>query len=535
MPARSHSSARPDNRTAEVLGASPRAAHLYIRRSTPLSPQIALPLCPTVAAGLGAALTGAVVAPQMCVSCGRRSGLVRNTPLQSVVCGPCWFAAGGDVAAAEPSGRPSLPESVLPTTARDWVRALLASSWFSQRRRDSARRVRMLAAALARHADWEDHTSWPTWQRLLDATGWARSTMSSWLAELQRLGWLLRIEHGSTPQFRPMALQHVEGNRAAVYQLRVPSSAAPATAAGAAENGTTRTPTTPSNSLISRNHVVPSRARKIIPNFDPNVQVRAEKDGPAGPRLDEGRARFFDHRVPTGRAQMLAAAAELRAADRALRRLSPRWIRALMRAWWQRGWTNADVLHALSQAPATGGSRPSDCCPADQLRRPDGWVKHRLSRWCDASGPLPAPRQWEATQLAVQAVHGRAAAARLPYGAEQLRAEDVAASAAQRAEAAADLVRRWTREFHERREAPLVEPAAPETRARLRAELERDRRAARTQPRDPAPAPEPTPTPPSPAPSDGPDSAEVYQRALELARSEGRIPRPRRNHRRTRW
>jgi len=75
---------------------------------------------------------------------------------------------------------------------------------------------------LGRHADWDDHTTWPTWERLLDATGWGRSTMSSWLAELQRLGWLLRIEHGSTPQFRPMALSAIEGNRAAVYQLRIP-------------------------------------------------------------------------------------------------------------------------------------------------------------------------------------------------------------------------------------------------------------------------------------------------------------------------
>ena len=44
---------------------------------------------------------GAIELPQMCVSCRRRSGIARNTPLRSIVCAPCWFAGGGDISPSE--------------------------------------------------------------------------------------------------------------------------------------------------------------------------------------------------------------------------------------------------------------------------------------------------------------------------------------------------------------------------------------------------------------------------------------------------
>ena len=77
---------------------------------------------------------------------------------------------------------------MVPRTTGEWLRALLSCAWFRGRRRDSAQRLRVLVQTLARHADWTHHTAWPTWERLIDATGWARSTMSSWLAQLQN--WL---------------------------------------------------------------------------------------------------------------------------------------------------------------------------------------------------------------------------------------------------------------------------------------------------------------------------------------------------------
>src|SRR5699024_683950 len=46
--------------------------------------------------------------------------------------------------------------------------------------------------------------------------------MAGWLRELRIHGWLATIEHGSIPQYRPMARAAVTGNRAAVYALQLP-------------------------------------------------------------------------------------------------------------------------------------------------------------------------------------------------------------------------------------------------------------------------------------------------------------------------
>lgn len=475
--------------------------------------------------------------PRMCVSCGRRSGIARNTPLRSAVCGPCWFASGASAAPSELVGEPAAPESVLPRTALDWAKALFSSPWFTQRRSDSASRLRLLVRALALHASWEDHSTWPTWERLMAATGWSRSTMSSWLAELHRLGWLERLEHGSTPQFRPMALQHVEGNRAAVYQLRIPVEATSDPSTNPEVSTQTRTPTTSRTSSFSRKHVLPTRANSIIHSQAGKAQVRSTNAGPTGPRLDEGQGRFFDLRVPTTRAQMLAAAAELKLVERALWRLSPRAIRALIKPWWSAGWTNSDVLHALNHTPAIGGSRKSDRCPAGQLRRPDGWIRHRFSHWLDTGTPLPAPRVWAQLRDRVAHSHGAAAADRLPYGATELRADHLAASRSEQAAAVEQLTRQWAREFHERRNAPRAdhEVARPEVRQPLV-------RAWKTTPPRATTVESETQAPPVDTPAAAADTAPLprtepstYERALERARAEGRIARPRRARRRNRW
>lgn len=526
MPARSNGSARPENRTAFGPGASQRSRVTHPDQTS--SPRTTLLDPPAV---VGPSRVDLVLRdvlahrpPQMCVSCARRSGIARNTPLRSVVCGPCWFASGGDTDAGELTGQPAVPESTLPRTAHDWARAMFTSPWFGARRRDCATRLRLLVRTLALHADWEDHSSFPTWERLMDATGWSRSTMSSWLAELHRLGWLARLERGTTPQFRPMALQHLEGNRAAVYQLRVP-----VTTADSASTAITRTPTLSRNHAFKREHVVPTRARKIIHSSCTKPQVNHDIDGPNGPRLDGKRPGFFDLRAPVSAGQMLAAAAELKRADRALWRVSPRALRAIVRPLWRAGWTNSDVLHALDHAPAHGGPQRSERCPAAELRRPEGWVRHRLGRWLVGGTPVPAPRIWEPVRSGVLERHGAAAADRLPYGASELTAADVELAPAERAAAAAavteELALRWAREYRERRNAPPPDhkAAAPAHRKPL---VTGWRAAPAAPPELPSgqPAPEATAAPA--------DSA--YERALERARAEGHLARPRTQRRRHR-
>lgn len=520
MPARFDNSARPDNRTAVVVGASCRTAH----HPAPARPEYSgLPL-PLPLPGLRAAMLDGLQ-PEMCISCHRRSGVARDTPLRSVVCGPCWFAASGDTSASELVGRPGAPATELPRNIAHWMRVVLSSGWFESRRVDSASKLRALLETLARHADWEELTTWPTWERLLQRTGWSRSTMSAWLAELQRLGFLLRVERGSTPRFRPMALAHVEGNRAAVYQLRLPVDEPPATASAERTEAVTRTPTRSCKQDLLRKHVLPTRARKLINSNVADDQFTGDKDGPTGPSQDGKSSGYFDHRVPVSAAQMLAAAAELRLADRALRRLSSRWVRALIRPWWRAGWTNGDVLHALGHAPGTGGSQPIDRCPAEQLRRPDGWVRHRMRRWWADGRPVPSPGAWERTRLRVESQHGQAAGSRLPYGSSRLQLEDVAVRPAEREEAAAALVRRWARELHERRNAPTPPDQIPDATSRRRHWREvcdqiGQKEADRTQPVAP------------PAEPPRASNQSVWERALEVARAEGRAARPRRRRRR---
>lgn len=548
MPARSHSSARPELRTAPTRSASAESATPLVEVVVGVGQQSVLAWTDGL---LGTARTdaGAQPAPELCVSCLRRSGIARDTPLRSVVCGPCWAAGDDDISTVEldePAAGPV--DSALPRTAIEWFRALLGSEWFQQRRRDAAGRLRGLLSELALRADWEDHSTWPTWERLQSASGWGRSSTAAWLAELQQRGWLLRLEHGTTPRFRPMALQHLEGNRAAVYQLRIPTEDAetrgiPTRPAEppAPTAPTTWTPTHPPKHDLKTSPVTPTRASTLVHTSQVTAPNRAN-DGPTGPGHDPTERGYFASRVPVTGAEMLAAGLELRDADRALRRLSPRWIRTLMKPWWQAGWTNRDLLHALDHRPAAGRSELVLRCPAAQLRRPDGWVRHRLSAWQDASGPLVSPSADARRRAQVQATRGHAAAERLPYGASELHSADLHVTEQEHAAATEQLVRQWAAEFHDHRARPRLDEdiATPETaRAhyqQISAALPRTRDTDQHQTPQTA-----TPPPPADPPTALPareNPASAHDRALARARAErtgtSRPPPLTRRHRRFR-
>lgn len=515
--------------------------------------------------------------PRMCVSCRRRSGTARNTPLRSFVCSPCWFACGGDVSPAELTASLeadvasadellSAAATLLPRTALEWYRALLGSSWYQQVRRDAAERLRGLLAELARRADWNDHTSWPTWERLQEASGWRRSSTARWLAELQRHGWLLRVEGGTTPQFRPLALQHLAGNRAAVYQLRVPAAEAaeqaiptvPDPGAQSSDHEVVQTHTdatwTPTPTLKDPSRTstgVPTRASTSIHNPQVSAPITGNH-GPTGPGQEEEQGGYFGNRVPVTKAEMLAAAAELRS-DPALRRLTPRWTRAIVRRWWEAGWTNNDLRFAIAHQPtADGPARAVHRCPASQLRSPDGWLRHRLRCWTDDRGPLVSPSADARQRRQTAAEHGQAAADRLPYGAADLSPTDLRITSDDHRAARSALVRRWAAEFTARRNAPrpAAEIATPEDSKRHYRRISRDLDAGRqrrtttpppAQPTEPTTAAAPS-TPPGTGPShdNGADIGEAssaHERALARARAErtSRAARPlRRAHRRFR-
>lgn len=353
--------------------------------------------------------------------------------------------------------------------------------------------------------------------------------MSGWLAQLHARGWIDRVEPGTTPRFRPRALRHLEGNRAAVYQLRVPVYAS--------DQNINRTPTVPLTTSNSRSISVLTRASQIFHSCETERSSSQQEDGPSGPRLDQKTGGYFNLRVPVGRAQMLAAATELRHRDFALSRLSSRAIRALLRTWWQAGWTNSDLLQALTQRPAPGGTLDTHRCPADQLRHPSGWVRHRLRAWCDpiSGTPVVPPSKWAHSQNLVRASHGGEAAKRLRYGQTRLTVADLNATDAQRASATVMLMRRRAGEFSDARAAlrPVELIASSEVRRarldRIHATLDKHTSAGRSI----------TATPSSPESSAHPsrqephrrESHESWLRALDRARSEKR-GRPQQRHRR---
>lgn len=405
------------------------------------------------------------------MSCERAVGVVRPTPLRSIVCGPCWAQHGGQAAAGETGPAPVQAVSVRdPDGQREWLERLETDPLVARRNAPTRRRLLALARELAYRAGWETHTSWPTWARLQATTGWARSTMAGWLRELRLHGWLATVEHGSTPHTRPMARAHVEGNRAATYALRVPLPADTTTSPTPRpnSNSTTAVPSTvhktwtptssfpqEKNSWISGS----SRARGVFHNrADQRAADQAIEALRA--RTNEEGSVDFAVRVPATKGQMLAAAAQLRRSHAILARLSPKAIRTEARPYWHAGWTNLDVLHALAYRPSATVALPT--MRAEAIWHPAAWMHARLAAWRGPRGRvLPGLTQQQHTRSTVRARHGHGALAALPTNARMLTSTDVREHARkQTQQATATIARNHRRDRAERLRRPRPATAA---------------------------------------------------------------------------
>lgn len=405
----------------------------------------------------------------------------------------------------------------------------------SRRNRPTRERLIALARELAYRADWDTFETRPTWDRLMAVTEWARSTMAAWLRELRLRGWLATLEHGSTPQFRPMALRDaVQGNRAAVYALRVPLTAEEIPQ-GQRVGGKTWTPT----GFFSCSHEDSgggsSRARRVVHSWAAFRAAERSMEALRA-RFDEKQTVDFASRAPVGAGQMLAAAAQLRREHPILARLTAKAVRAECRAYWAAGWTNADVVHALEYRPTSWSTLPS--VAEYVVIHPAGWVRTRLSAWRTPRGRvLPGFTDHRAVREAVQARHGRAAVAILPKGARLLTPADVREYARQRRDQAVETVARNQRRDQADALAmprPKSEAASPEHRAEAvtrwqRAQQQRQKlraslleRARASKPKQPPPAAVMSVEPELP-PAATPE--ERYARAKERAAAELRARR----------
>jgi hypothetical protein len=160
----------------------------------------------------------------LCATCQLRVGRPRATVLRTTVCGPCWAAHGGSPAAGEMGPAPTVTvPSWDPRDQVHWLSALRRQDWVCRIRADGRTNLLTVARLVALHASWATLESRPTWERLVARSGLSERTVARWLQELRVRGFLAHLEHGSTPVHRPMVLAHLgEGNRAAVYGLRIP-------------------------------------------------------------------------------------------------------------------------------------------------------------------------------------------------------------------------------------------------------------------------------------------------------------------------
>jgi hypothetical protein len=442
-----------------------------------------------------------------------------------------------------------------PTGQAHWLRELASQDWVQAIRVDGHHNLITIARVVSDWADWTTLNSRPTWAELLRRSGVTDTSLARWLRELRLRGWLELIEHGSTPDTRPMSQAGVEGNRAAVYALRIPLTHEQAVAlasgqlvdeAGAELTAAIGDPgelspvrsgdldhvgdinVTPSwscRSFPKRSTSGFSRARKLVNNSDSNTPdqekqkttaLRADSDAPQA--LD------FSIMVPVTRYAMLACAEDLRRRMPVFARCSRKLVRHLCLPLWRARWCNRDIVWAMDHRPSMFGQLNS-CggvlISPEHVASPAQFIRSRLRAWRQANGRRGEflPGYWTTrvgssaadgrAREQVRARHGRAGAALLRAGDRALSAQRIA----EHARAA-----RVNRRAAPGRVDAQPDPALEQYQARAERDRRRTALVAQARAETATPAQEQTTTCP---PARDAGEAGSYERALRRARAEG--------------
>jgi hypothetical protein len=288
--------------------------------------------------------------------------------------------------------------------ARDqmgWVADVLDDPEVGQMRADGRRNFAEVVRVLARYADWKDRTTRPTWARIGEQAGVSRSVVARTIRWLREHGYLGTVVTGSTPMIRTGVLYGLssagEENEAAEYVLCTPGR----TSQRRQSRPVRTQPTQPCAGDPDITDT-PSRSRQG-PRSTPPREHRSETERPRHWPMT---------RRPATRGEMLAAAEMLRRRTPLLRRITARHLRSLVKGYFQRGWTPADVLYAIDHYP-DGRQHPH----TDRVRHVPGWIRYRLAAWHNPHDPLadlyPTPSQLAADHARTVRAEQRQRAAQL--------------------------------------------------------------------------------------------------------------------------
>jgi hypothetical protein len=323
-----------------------------------------------------------------------------------------------------PVNLPACPDSAVAAYALVGARRRRAA-WFTAveshpdtelLRADGRESMLAIAYTLGWAADAATMTTRPTLARCMEVSGKCRRTVQNWWRWLEARGFLLVLEEGTTPQYRPAILRRgAESNLAREWRLVVPSVEASCTPG-----------------LVSGSS--PPRTREAHPDKARGFAA----DSPASPPRRLAQARQWPPgQNPQRRAERLAAADQLRAVHPVLRRISARMLRSLLRPWFAAGYSPADVLVSMESRPS---GEPHE--HSDRVRHPALWLAARLSCWLGENGPVPPRSQRLAGERERARAQQSTARAERQRRAESAAAVDVTRRAAELRAIIAKLPRR---------------------------------------------------------------------------------------------
>jgi hypothetical protein len=224
------------------------------------------------------------------------------------------------------------------------------------------------------------------------------------------------------------------------------------------------------------------------------------------------------------------------------RRCSRKLVRRVCRRYWQAGWSNRDITHAMDHRPGVFSQPRGVLLSPEHVASPRQFIRSRLRAWLTADGTVLAG-YWssrvthaDTARAARQRVadrHGRSGVRLLRAGEQVLTADRVAEHgrhARLPVPAPADLRAGIDRARKDRLRAELV--------ARARSEIAHLSDQASAAGSNAAGTPQPAvPASGSALPAEGAQdtSRSAYERALAKARAEGRASTPRGGRRRRGW